>query len=84
MHYGTRLFILVKYQLLILILINTVCFPTDMFDISLIENFNIWMKMEDNCIFKKKSSGHSAGWAKIVLNAVINLFKGMIYKTSIN
>lgn len=32
----------------------------------------------------KKSSGHSAGWAKIVLNAVINLFKGMIYKTSIN
>lgn len=39
LHYGTRLFILVKYQ--ILILINTVCFPTDMFDISLIENFNI-------------------------------------------
>lgn len=32
----------------------------------------------------KKSSGHSAGWAKIVLNAVINLFKGMINKTSIN
>lgn len=41
LHYGTRLFILVKYQLLILILINTVCFPTDIFDISLIENFNI-------------------------------------------
>lgn len=43
-----------------------------------------WMKMDDNCIFKKKLFGYLVGWVKIVLNVVINFYKGMIYKISIN